>query len=340
MPRTLLIGSPTTSWRVWLKENRENRDLLVLDPTDPDHGQLSRLALFRGEKLVDSRFYGSLDTSRAPHVIIAALAHLLPLAAEDTVVQLFQFRGGPLNTHVVRLIAQLVDPAEILVPSTSSAPSPQLTLASQMKAEAPQSVGGSLNKANGRKSVTAMDLEGFPVGPHEVELEAAFPETVRAAQRKANWLKLLENCVEHEVNLVRVSIEGARLGSGHRIKKEQLAKVGIENVLHAESSGGTLFLVAEEEPSDQSLARGLDVFHCGRAHVVPPGAYNGLLCSFARQSGEDFGTGVIQEIDFESATARILCDAVKPAPVRILKLGGLKIDNAGREMGEARPWHV
>ena len=340
MPRTLLIGSPSTSWRAWLKENREKRDLLVLDPTDPDHGQLSRLALFRGEKLLDSRFYGSLDASRAPHVIIAALAHLLPLANEDAIVQLFPFRGGPLNTHVVRLIAQLVNPAEILVPSSHAVPSPQLTLASQMKRQLEVQTPSANQAIGNQKSAIAMDLEGFPVGPHEVELEAAFPETVRAAQRKANWLKLLENCVEHEVDLHRVSIEGARLGSGHRIKKEQLAKVGVDHVLHAEASGGTLFLIAEEEPSDQSLARGLDVFHCGRAHVVPPGAYNGLLCSFARQSGEDFGTGIIQEIDFETATARILCDAVKPAPVRILKLGGLKIDTAGREMGEARPWHV
>jgi hypothetical protein len=343
MPRTLLIGSPSTSWRAWLKENRENRDLLVLDPTDPDHGQLSRLALFRGEKLVDSRFYGSLDASRAPHVIIAAIAHLLPLAAEDVIVQLFPFRGGPLNTHVVRLIAQLVNPAEILVPSTQATPSLQLTLSSKTNAsrnDQRRTTNDERPTTNDQRPTIAMDLEGFPTGPQEVELEAAFPETVRAAQRKANWLKLLESCVEHEVDLHRVPIEGARLGSGHRIKKEQLAKVGIEHVLHAESSGGTLFLIAEEEPSDQSLARGLDVFHCGRAHVVPPGAYNGLLCSFARQTGEDFGTGIIQEIDFESATARILCDAVKPAPVRILKLGGLKIDTAGREMGEARPWHV
>ena len=124
------------------------------------------------------------------------------------------------------------------------------------------------------------------------------------------------------------------------IPPEQLAKVGIEDVFHAEVSGGTLFLVSEQDVHDTALARGLDVFHAGRAHVVPPGSYNGLLCSFARQDGEDFGTGIVQEIDFKTGVARILCDAVKPAPVRILKLGGLKIDTAGREMGEARPWQV
>jgi polynucleotide 5'-kinase involved in rRNA processing len=303
--RTLLIGSPEKTWRSWLKENRGERDLLILDPSDPDHGHLARLVLLRGDKVVQSRFYGSLDASRAPHVLIASLAQMLPSAAENTIVQIFQLHGGPILRHTVLLLSQLVQPEEILVPQDSP-----------------------------------LDLEGFPVGPHEVELEASFPETVRSAQRKANWLKLLERCEEHEVHLNHVAVEGARLGSGRKIKPEQLAKVGITDVPHAEVSGGTLFLITDEEPSDQSLSRGLDVFHCGRAHVVQPGSYNGLLCSFARQSGEDFGTGVIQTIDFETKVARILCDAVAPAPVRILKIGGLRVDTAGREMGEVRPWQL
>lgn len=303
--RVLLIGSIDTSWRSWLKENRGDRDLLVLDPADPDHGQLARLALFRGDKLISWRFYGSLDASRAPHVLISALGHMLPHAGEDAVVQLFPYRGTPLIRHVVVLLAQMVAPEEIFVPANAS-----------------------------------FDVEGFPVGPHAVEIEAAFPETVRAAQRKANWLKLAEKCVEHRVDLGGVAIEGARIGSGRKIDLQLLAKIGVEEVFHAEDGGGTLFLVTEEEPTDQHLARALDVFHCGRAHIVAPDAYNGLLCSFARQNGEDFGTGFVQNIDFRTRTANILCDAVPPAPVRILKLGGLRIDSAGRELGEARPWQV
>lgn len=303
--RTLLIGSPGTSWRAWLKDHRGKRDLLVLDPSDPDHGQLGRLTLLRGEKAVASRFYGSLEPSRAPHVLIAALAQILPASGEDAIVQLFPARGGPLVRHLLLLLSEMIRPEEILVP---------------------QGAG--------------LELDGYPVGPHEVELEKAFPETVRSAQRKANWLKLLEQCEEHELDISRVSVQGARLGSGRIVRLEQLEKLGIEEPLHGEVSGGTLFIIAEEEPPDHVMARALDVFHCGRAHIVPPGSYNGLLCSFARQDGEDFGTGMIQSIDFGTQTAKILCDAVAPAPVRILKLGGLKVDTAGREMGEVRPWQV
>ena len=303
--RTLLIGSPGTSWRAWLKEHRGEHDLIVIDPGDPDHGQLARVALFKGEKPIQSRFYGSLDPMRAPHILVAALAELLKHANKDIIVQLFPMHGGPLIRQVVIVMAQMVQPEDILVPHQAT-----------------------------------FDLDGFPVGPNEVELEQSFPETVRHAQRKANWLKLLERCTEHEIDISRISIEGARLGSGRTIKQEQLSKVGINDAFHAEVSGGSLLLIAHEEPNEQSLARALDVFHCGRVHIAHPESYDDLLCSFARESGEDFGTGIIQKIDFETKTARILCDAIAPAPVRILKLGGLRIDTAGRELGELRPWQV
>jgi hypothetical protein len=303
--RTLLIGSPGTTWRAWLKVHRGNHDLLLLDPADPDHGHLGRVALLKGEKPVLSRFYGSLDPNRAPHVLVAALAEFLSEAEGDVIVQFFPLHGGPLLRHVIVLMSQMVLPDDILVPHNPG-----------------------------------FDLDGFPVGPNEVELEPAFPDTVRHAQRKANWLKLLERCYEHDLDLGRVTVEGARLGSGRVIKREQLAKVGITEAFHAEVSGGTLLLVANEEPSEQSVARALDVFHCGRVHVVHPESYDNLMCSFARQDGEDFGTGIIQSINFETKSARILCDAVEPAPVRILKIGGLRVDTSGRELGEVRPWQV
>jgi polynucleotide 5'-kinase involved in rRNA processing len=178
------------------------------------------------------------------------------------------------------------------------------------------------------------------VGPEEVETEASFPAMVQQAQRKAQWLKLNESCSEHEVNLRRVSIEGARLGSGDAIHPDALAKANLDPALHGEVAGGTLLLVTAEEPSDQAMARALDIFHASRAAVVAPTAYDNLLCSFANQEGEDFGIGMVRKIDFKTGIAQISCTAVPPAPVRILRIGGLRVDGSGNELGEARPWQV
>lgn len=305
MARTLLLSSAGFSWRDWLKEHRKDWDLVCLDPAEPSQSPPGRLTLHKGTKPAYSRFYGSLDPSRAPHVIVAALAQMLELAGPDCIVQLFAIRNSPLLRQLTSLCAQLVQPDQVLAPKGAG-----------------------------------LDLEGFPVGPEEIEIEAAFPAMVQQAQRKAQWLGLIEKCTEHEVELRRVSIEGARLGSGSSLHPDLLAKAGLSDVVHAEVAGGTLLLITDSEPDDSTVSRALDVTHASRAAVVNPDAYENLLCSFARQSGEDFGMGIIRSIDFAGGIAKIACTAVAPAPVRILRLGGMRVDLSGRELGEARPWGV
>lgn len=305
MARTLLLSTQDRTWRDWLKENRKGRDLICLDPTEPDQSPPTRLCLFRDEKVVAWRFYGSLDPQRSPHILLTALVQLLGQAAEGVVVQLWPNRGTPLIRHVTMLASQLVKPDQILVPKDAD-----------------------------------MDQAGFPVGPEEVELETAFPAMVQNAQRKAHWLKLFENCESHEFDLNRVSVEGARLGSGVPIHADDLTRFFHGKVAHGEVAGGGLFIVAREDPDDVEVARALDHFHCSRAHIAHPDEYEGLLCSFAKQHGEDFGMGNIEKIDFDRGKVLANCTAVPPAPVRILRLGALKVDTAGRELGEVRPWQV
>jgi hypothetical protein len=305
MARTLLMSKSDRTWRDWLKDHRGGRDLICLDPADPDQSPPGRLCLFRGEKPVAWRFYGSLDPQRSPHVLMAALIQLMEQAAEDVVVQLWPNRGTPLVRQATMLAAQVFKPDEILVPADSE-----------------------------------IDQSGFPIGPETIELEPAFPPVVQVAQRKAHWMKMFENCETHEFEFSRVSIEGARIGSGKRIHPDDLVRFFGGKALLGEVAGGSLFLIAKEDPEDAEMARALDHFHCSRAHLAHPAEYEGLLCSFAKQHGEDFGMGTIESIDFERGIIRANNTAVPPAPVRILRLGTLRVDTAGRELGEVRPWLV
>jgi len=303
--RTLLLSTPETTWRDWLKDNRKGRDFICLDPSEPDQAPPGRLCLFRGDKIIAWRFYGSLDPQRAPHTMVATLAQLLPHAAEDLVVQLYAYRGTPLLRHVTMLAAQLMQPSEILVPQGA-----------------------------------ALEQSGFPVGPQEIEIEASFPAMVQNAQRKAHWMKMFENCEEHEFDLARVSVEAVRLGSGLPVTHDELSRFFKDRALHGEIAGGALFIVAHEDPDDTQIARALDHFNCSRAHIAHPEEYQGLLCSFAKSTGEDFGMGTIAEIDFAAGKVKAHSTAVAPAPVRILRIGSLRVDTAGRELGEVRPWQV
>lgn len=305
MPGTLLVGNPSSSWRDWLKDNRGGRDLLCLDPADPIQGVPGRLCLFRDSRPVFERFYGSLDPQRYPHVILAALAEALKLIEGESLIQSFAYRPTPVLRHLLVLVAQVMQPETILVASG-----------------------------------TSLDLNGFPVGPTPVELEAAFPQVVLDAQRKAQWIKLLENCTAHSVALKDLAIEGSRLGSGIAMDAHSRERVGLQGALHAEICGGTLFVVAAGELEEHRVARALDLTHTARLHAASPQAYENLTCSFARQSGEDFGFGIVESIDWEAGRLKALNDAVPPAPVRILRLGSLRVDPRGRELGEVAPWQV
>ncbi len=305
MRRTLLIGHPNSTWREWLKENRGNRPFLCLDPADPIQSNPGQLCLFINGRPVINRFFGSLDAQRSPHVLVSLVAEAVQAAPDDLIVQLFPYRPMPIMRNVMLLIAQLLRPSEILIASG-----------------------------------TDMDQAGFPTGPQEIEIERAYPPLVQAAQRKAQWLRLFEQCQPHAIDLRKVSIEGARLGTGIRLTPDERQKAHLGSALYAERSGATLFVVSDIETEEADVASALDYSGCSRAHFIAPGLYRNLLCSFGRQNGEDFGMGILTNIDWLSFRAQSLCTAIPPAPLRILRLGALRVDIHGRELGEVKPWQV
>jgi polynucleotide 5'-kinase involved in rRNA processing len=277
----------------------------MLDPADAHFGPAARLVWAEHDKPKGWRFYGSLDPLRSPHVMAATAAEFAHQAGPTTIFVLFPYRPSPLLRQLAHLIAQILQPEEILV-------------------------------AQG----TEIDLNGWPVGPTEVETEEAFPEMVQSAQRKAQWLRLVEQCSEHRVDLRSVPVEGARLGAGRILSSGEMKKSGLADAEHAEVCGGNLFLVSETAISEETLARALDLTHCSRATITDPKVYQNVLCSFVRQNGEDFGMGFVREIDFRNRTAKVFCSAVPNAPVRILRLGSLRLDENGREGPEVRPWQL
>jgi hypothetical protein len=301
--RTLLIGGPEVSWRAWEKENLRGDDLLLLDPSDASYGAPTVLRLLRDDRPIWTRLYGSLDPRRAPHVMVAALAEGLERAGENLTVRLFAYRNTPLARQTVSLIASLLKPDRIVV-------------------------------AQG----TELDLDGFPTGPETPELEPAFPPMVRDAMRKAQWMKLLESCSTHVIDLQKTVLEGTRLGSGRRYHPDEVKRAGLD-ALHVEQSGKTLFVVSEDIPESQ-IARALDLTHCTRVVIAAPMAYEGLVLAFVRPNGEEIGHGRVERIDWEEGRLYASCSAIPPVPVQILRLGALRIDVKGVERGEVRPWEI
>ena len=301
MKRTVLVGHPSISWRPWIKDNRGNRDFLCLDPSDATYGQPGTLTLFRGDRHLYQRFYGSLDPSRAPHVLFAGLVEALTHTDKDLLIQLFVYRVTPLLRQTLHLALQHINADEVFIPEPLR--------------------------------------DAVPNGTVLIGIDKAFPNLVQIAQRKAQWLDLLERCEEHVVDLNECRLEGSRLGSGQRLGLNQREKLGLDKA-YAETIGSSLFIVSEDEFDERTISRAMDFSHTNRVSLAAPDLYQGALCAFSKQSGEDFGFGIIDHIDFEKMKAFVRCTAVPPVPVPILRIGSLRIDAQGNEHGELKPWQV
>jgi hypothetical protein len=305
MPRTLLIGSNTGVWREWMRANRGENDLLCLDPADSDSGFPARIAHYRSEKCVGWRFVGSFSALRSPHVLLAVLSELAVALPENAIVELFPYRPSPLRLQLARLCAAMVKPERILVDRRAQ-----------------------------------LEKTGWPASIEEIELPEPAPATVLQGHRKARWLQMIEQCESHELDLRHIAIDGLRLGSGVPIPLDNMVRFGFKEALHAEVAGTSLLIVSDAEVDDVEVSRALDSTHCSKAHVVSSRAYDNLLCSFADVQGNDFGLGRIERIAFPEMVAAVQCTAVPPAPVGTLRVGGLKVDSEGRELGELKPWEA
>lgn len=303
MGRTLLIGSQTGVWREWLREHQAGREWVGLNPADAEATFPARFSRIREGRVQSWRFAGSLDAMRAPHSALAAANALVRESEEDAIVELFPFRVGPLRLQVARLAIESIRPSHILIDRRTHFP-----------------------------------IGGLPVSVEEVDLPEALPESVRAGHRKARWLQLFEQCERHEVELRKVALDGLRLGSGVPIPLENLKKYGFGDPLHGEVAGSNLLVVSRTPVSDLEVTRALDAVHASKAHIVSPSDYENLICAFSRRSEEDFAQGRIVRIRFEDGVVEVSANAVAPTIFDLLKVGGLRVDDEGRERGEMKPW--
>lgn len=296
--RTLLVSHPKWTWREWIKENLGERDLVVLDPSWSEKGPPARCSIHRGGKTVAWQLVGTLDVQKNPIGWLSAAFRLVAAAAPDAVVLLFPMRVSPVLRQLALSLAQGFAFDEILVPEKSR-----------------------------------FELQPWPTGATAVELPNSFLPLVQDAQRRARWLELVEKCQEHVVPLGQVHLVGSRLGSGTRLRHQDLSEL-------AEISGGVLHVVTDRNLPESEVRRAMDVTHATRLSMVSPDSYHGLLCSFCHQSGEDFGMGYVKALDPQAETLTVMCDAVVPAPVRIVRLGLIKIDSGGIDDLSADLWTV
>ncbi len=297
----LLIADPGWTWREWLKENLGQRDLVCLDISDADHGPPARVFLLRDGKVRLWRLTGSVYPHRNPVDLLVGAASIISGAKKDAVVLSFDLREMPVIRQMALALSELSVFEEVLVPEGS-----------------------------------AFLHEPWLIDAQPVPIQESLPDAAKTAQRRARWLEMLEGCEEHTLELDHIGLHGVRLGSGQRLHGAPFDDLGV----HVEVYGNTLLVVTDHDHDERTAGDALNLAHATKINFVSVNAYDGLLCSFVRGTGEDFGIGVVKNIDFEARTATFLNNAVAPAPVKSVRIGSLRIDETGKETGETKPWAV
>jgi hypothetical protein len=292
MGATLLVTDARFSWREFAAE----KPRVNLDVAAAESGPPGRVTAWSDGKLRAMRFVGTTDPALNPLAILSAYPALAQATDADSWVATPSLPDTPFGRHFGLSLAALVRPSRVLTPA-----------------------GSGLHKWP------------WPVGAEETDLPHELPPLVREAQRRAQWMALLDRSTLHTVWLGEVALLGARLGSGRRVETP---------TAWAEVAGSTLHVVADQALDDAQVSSLMDAAHADKTSSAKPSDYAGLVCSFAHQDGEDFGLGVIEALDVQTETLTVRNEAVAGAMPRIVKLGVLRIDGSGRELPPVRPWSL
>jgi hypothetical protein len=166
-----------------------------------------------------------------------------------------------------------------------------------------------------------------------VAMENPTAEYLLTAHRRAMWVEMLDAGHEHEIDLADTVVEHARMGGGQKLDLSQWGGVGWTH-------GAVLHVITDEPIDEFSAARLMDEAHARRISLMSPIEYHGILCSQARADGRDVGMGVVRSIDPKAQKVRVLTTTEEGAKANILRLGLLRLDDTGNELGDLRSWTV
>ncbi len=167
----------------------------------------------------------------------------------------------------------------------------------------------------------------------------------RATRRAARFLKALDDAREVSVPWDQVAFRGTRLGLGETVPHhvQQFISQSLRvPTLHAELSPGSgLLIVIHGERWDAQGLLALEThFRTTQILVVPAQKFAGLYLGLVNSAGGLLGIGLLSRLDFSARTITLLTSCRRPAAIRQIWMGALRLRPDGRERGETRPGEI
>lgn len=167
----------------------------------------------------------------------------------------------------------------------------------------------------------------------------------RATRRTARFAKALEAAQELTVSWDQAAFRGTQLGLGEPVAHhlQQFISQSLRaKALHAEMSpqNGLLVVVHGDKWDAQGLSLLEGHFRTPHVLVVPAQKWAGLYCGLVNAAGALLAVGLVSRLDFSARTITLLTACRRPAAIRQIWLGALRLHPDGREKGEIRPGEI
>ncbi|MCX7925826.1 MAG: Clp1/GlmU family protein [Fimbriimonadales bacterium] len=174
--------------------------------------------------------------------------------------------------------------------------------------------------------------------------ELSVPKTIlrkspphRAQHRRVAFARYFEKALSHTLPLEQFRFIGRRLGSGQPLseaRKRFLADQIRAELLHAETIGDSLHLIVRQPLSDAQIETLMTLANVNKLVMLPQSAYHNLLVGLIDYTGQCYGLGLIETLDYKARTLTVLSPVRSVQPVRWVQLGYLRILPDGTELGE------
>ncbi len=163
---------------------------------------------------------------------------------------------------------------------------------------------------------------------------------LRAARRRASFSAHFSGAATHKIRLDEVSTWNSLFGTGRPMKWQYMKFMQDAlkcRILHAEVSAKGVFAVAEHRCSRSGLQEIEEEFKTQNVVVTPGEAFNNLLVGLADGQGNTMDVGLVEAVDFQQRIMYVVSPIKTVTPVRVVKLGSIRVTKEGQEIGSVTP---
>jgi polynucleotide 5'-hydroxyl-kinase GRC3/NOL9 len=162
----------------------------------------------------------------------------------------------------------------------------------------------------------------------------------RRAFREERFRQYFRSASRQDLQWRDIRFSRLWLNTGRRVSRDELGVLGVSlgtTPLYAEAGTGEGLVFVRGAFSRAALYQVRNALQVPDVLVIDVEQVRGTLVGLLDRNGALLALGILQDLDPEKETLRILTPLEDPSPIRLVAFGSLRLDATGQELGGV-PW--